>query len=338
MLSGGLLQASAADGLRGSQARDARRSYDALVRDLSAPNGLFRDSDGNYAQAWPFSQVLAAAISIAKLPGEAGERSEVRRLVDLLPSYLDSKAYESTPRPPTGGGGIRFFDDNEWLALDLVDASKLLHDPSLLAQAAHVFDWIATGWDTNAADACSGGVFWANTPKIQVRNSVSTANGAVLALELYSATGKPVYLVWGRRMFAWVQRCLTDTDGLLFDHIDGKGHVNQAKWSYNQGAMVAAAALLYEATHRPSYLHYADSLSSASLGYFEGDQYQGQPAIFAAIYFRYLDLLDHVHGEKQVNAYLSRYVTLHERSAPSSGSELLDRAASVQLSAELAGA
>jgi predicted alpha-1,6-mannanase (GH76 family) len=259
----------------------------------------------------------------------------VRRLVGLLPSYLDGSAYNATVTAPPGGA-LQFFDDNEWLALDLVDASHLLGDPSLRRRAQRVFDWITSGWDGGSGNACSGGVYWANTPSIRDRNTVSTANGAVLALELYRDTRNPAYLTWGRRMYAWVRSCLADDDGLLFDHLDSEGRIDQSKWTYNQGAMVAAAALLYRATGSSVYLRDATSLANQSLQYFDASSYGGQPAIFVAIYFRYLRVLDSAAPQPQIAAALSRYVATHEASAPGSGSDVLDRAAAVQLAAGLA--
>jgi len=258
----------------------------------------------------------------------------VRRLVGLLPSYLDGSAYDATVTAPPGGAQ-QFFDDNEWLALDLVDASHLLDDRSLRRQAQHVFDWITSGWDSGSGNACRGGVYWANTPSIRDRNTVSTANGAVLALELYRDTRNPAYLTWGKRMYAWVRSCLADGDGLLFDHLDSDGRIDQSKWTYNQGAMVAAAALLYRATGSSVYLRDATALASRSLQYFDASSYAGQPAIFVAIYFRYLRILDSVAPQPQITAALSRYVATHEASAPGSGSDVLDRAAAVQLAAGL---
>jgi Glycosyl hydrolase family 76 len=313
----------------------ARHAYAGLVRDLAAPNGLFREGDGSYAHAWPFSQALAAAISISTLPSSGGRAIEVRRLVNLLPSYLDGGAYDATVSVPSGGA-LQFFDDNEWLALDLVDASHLLGDRSLLRRAQRVFGWITSGWDGGSGNPCSGGVFWANTPSIRDRNTVSTANGAVLALELYADTHSPAYLAWGKRMYAWVRSCLADDDGLLFDHFDSDGRIDQSKWTYNQGAMVAAAALLYRATGSSAYLGDATSLATRSLQYFDASGYAGQPAIFVAIYFRYLRVLDSVAPRPQIAAALSRYVSTHEGSAPGTGSDVLDRAAAVQLAAELA--
>jgi hypothetical protein len=85
--------------------------------------------------------------------------AEVRRLVRLLPSYLDEGVYDATVSAPDGAG-LQFFDDNEWLALDLVDAWHLLGDRSLLRRAERVFGWITSGWDgdssTRAAAASTG--------------------------------------------------------------------------------------------------------------------------------------------------------------------------------------
>jgi predicted alpha-1,6-mannanase (GH76 family) len=173
---------------------------------------------------------------------------------------------------------------------------------------------------------------------VRDRNTVSTANGAVLALELYEATSRPLYLAWGRRMYDWVRTCLVDHDGLFFDHLDSRGRIDQTKWAYNQGAMVAAGALLHSATGSAAYLHDATMLANGALRYFDSNGYAGQPAIFVAIFFRYLAVLDRDTPQPGLRPALSSYVSAKEATALSSGSQLLDRAAHVQLAAMVAGA
>jgi len=309
----------------------ARQAFAGLAYRFGTPESLFREPDGTYAQAWPFSQAVAAAIDVAGLPGSGREAREVRTLVAGLEAYYDGTAYEAAVRAPYGPGGDQFFDDNEWLGQDLVAAAALLHDSSLLAQAQRIFGWVTSGWDGDGTHACPGGIHWVDGAGVDDRNAVSTANGALLALELYGATRNPSYLAWGKQLYDWVSGCLVDSDGLVFDHLDDGGHVNTAKWSYNQGAMIAAGALLYGATHDASYLRKAQSLAAASLARYGPSKFAGQPAIFVAIFFRDLGLLAQLRPASSYAAALARYVGSGAAAAPSSGSTVLDQAASVQL-------
>jgi predicted alpha-1,6-mannanase (GH76 family) len=137
-------------------------------------------------------------------------------------------------------------------------------------------------------------------------------------------------------MYDWVRTCLADHDGLFFDHLDKRGRIDQTKWAYNQGAMVAAGSLLHTATGSAAYLHDATTLANTALRYFGSNGYQAQPAIFVAIFFRYLAVLDRDTPQPELETAVSSYLTASEAAARSSGSELLDRAAHVQLAALLA--
>ena len=65
------------------------------------------------------------------------------------------------------------------------------------------------------------------------RNTVSTANGAVIGLRLYEVTRNTAYLTWAKTMLGWLDRCMLTPNGLYWDHIDLSGRVNTAQWSYN---------------------------------------------------------------------------------------------------------
>jgi hypothetical protein len=294
------------------------------------------------AAAWPFSQALAATIAIAHVDGSRG--ADVGERLLELRRYWNAgsapPAYDSQP------GGRQFYDDNEWIGIDLVAAHRLLGRPQALARASRLFRLVVSGWDARSDHACPGGVFWARAERPDHRNTVSTANGALLGLLLYRETRGAGYLRWATRMYAWVYRCLGAPNGLFWDHLDSQGRVEPTQWSYNQGAMIAAGALLYEATGDVAYLRRAEAVADAAAGRFAATLDQ-EPPYFLAIFFDDLLLLDLLDPARSyvdlVRAYADRiWVERRDprtglfRFAPGQPGQLLQQAAIVRIYAWLA--
>lgn len=302
------------------------------------------------ADAWPLSQAIAAAVSVASI----SQSPEVgRTLADSLslaeanwiPGSGDSPGGYASTAPVAGGpGGDQYYDDNEWLGLDLVAAYRLRPNPELLARARSVFQLITSGWARDATP-CSGGVYWVRSDQNRDRNAVTTLNGAILGLELQQLTGLRSYERWALRMFDWAERCLRQSDGLVVDHIAEDGTRDEHVWSYNQGAYIAAAVLLGRATGDHRFIAAADRVATAALMRY-GWAFAGEPRAFVAIFFRDLALLDSVRPRPAYRVALDRYgeqawqesrnPTTGLFAPPDTASSLLDQAAMVQIYASLA--
>ena len=87
------------------------------------------------------------------------------------------------------------------------------------------------------------------------RNTVTTATGALLAMRLYFVTLDQRYVSWAQRMLAWVDACMQAPKGLLWDHVDLDGAIDETHWSYNQGTAIGANVLLFRATGEQAPLH-----------------------------------------------------------------------------------
>ncbi len=90
---------------------------------------------------------------------------------------------------------------------------------------------------------------WQNIKLNGDRNTVTDATGAELGAQLYLTTGNAADLQWAISMYNWVRGCLLNSDGLYGDHIDGSGQIDPTEWTYNQGTMIGAGVMLYQATH-----------------------------------------------------------------------------------------
>ena len=155
----------------------------------------------------------------------------------------------------------RYYDDNEWMVLALVESSKVLGSRSLLKQAERTFKFVISGRD----DVLGGGIYWRETDKAS-KNTCSNAPAAAAALALYEATGKKTYLTNARELYVWTKSHLQDpADGLYWDNISAAGKVDRTKWSYNTGLMLRSATDLFRFTKEESFAADVREMQSASL-------------------------------------------------------------------------
>ena len=322
---------AAGDGHADRDATRARRAYSTLNRIYLDPaSGDYRQTPHGQvgSHAWPFSQALAATIQMGRLHGSGpvARRAVRRRLQKLDGRFRVHGVYRAAP------GGAVYWDDNEWIAQDLLDWNGLRSSAAARRKAAQIFDAVTRVWDSDSRKVCPGGVRWTDAPGNDDRNTVSTANGAVVGLRLYLLTRRPSYLRWSQRMIGWVERCLRDPDGLYRDHLDGDGSIDRTEWSYNQGSMLEAYRLLYRATGEQADLRQAESIADATLAAFHG-RWSSEPAIFAAIFFRRLLDLAAVDRRGRYVAEARRYAAhLWVRPHP----QLFVQSAVVQMYAALA--
>lgn len=287
-----------------------------------------RGSVGSHA--WPFSQALAATIAVARLgsPRSAANRAVPARISELDRRFRVHGVYHAAP------GGNVYYDDNEWIAQDLLDWDSLRGSPSARRKAERIFSTLKDAWDDDLRKVCPGGVQWTNEPGNDDRNTVSTANAAIVGLRLYLLTHHAGYLRWSQRMIGWVEQCLHDPDGLYGDHIGGNGSVDRTEWTYNQGSMLEAYRLLYRATGDPADLAKAESIADATLSAFHG-RWMTQPAVFDAIFFRRLLALAGVDRRRNYVASAQAYA---DRLWRAPRTQLFVQAAVVQMYAALAAA
>ncbi len=265
-----------------------------------------------YSYMWPFSQALAATVSMANIPhlGVSLTRELRARLVGLQ-DYLDTSnsgapegtftstlpAFDGAVAPPVGAGGTKYYDDNDWVGIELARLYELSHSPSLLQGAETIMAFEMAGWQTNPELGCPGGLPFSNAAANSERNTVTTAPAAELATQLYRITHNVQYLQFAVMAYLWVRQCLLQPDGLYADHVNRKGVVEPMLWSYNQGTMIGAGTLLYQATGNPGYLWQARQTAKAALAYFTPERLGSEIPFFPSVYFRNLLYLDSVTRE-----------------------------------------
>jgi hypothetical protein len=369
-------------GLHGNPARALASFAEMQKAFYIAGSGLYLGEP--YSYLWPFSQALAATVSIVNIPGQAAKQAvlnsrELHVRLYGLGKYWSSPTSESEPLPgeqpeveesssgeapenpgvprpalPSFSGnvappaGASYYDDNEWVGIELMRIYKLRHEAGVLERAEQIMAFVMAGWQTNPKLACVGGVPFSDAPSNTDRNTVTDGPGAELALQLYRSTGNGAYLQFAEMAYEWVRRCLMLPNQLYADHIRQKGVIDPTLWSYNQGSMIGAGVLLYQVTHNAGFLYQARQTAKAALAYFTLERLLGENPFFVSVYLRnqmYLDSVTHdPPGPHLAQAYIN-YVWVNRRlsdglfiwapppSPPSS--QLLVQAADVQVYALL---
>ena len=284
-------------------------------------SGLYKGEPFSYL--WPFSQSLAATVSVANIPhsGVSFSRELQARLAGLN-SYLDTDnsgasegtytstlaAFDGTVAPPAGPGGTKYYDDNDWIGLELVRLYQLTKQTALLGSAEGIMAFEMAGWQERPGLACEGGLPFSNAATNGERNTVTTAPAAELATLLYRFTQNVQYLQFAEKAYEWVRGCLQQPVNLYADHIGDRGVVEPRLWSYNQGSMIGAGTLLYQATGNAAYLYQARQTAAAALAYFNNERLGSEIPFFVSVYFRNLLYLDSVTHDPPGPSIAQNYV------------------------------
>jgi hypothetical protein len=345
----------------------AALSYLAMLRRFRRHTLMYRYDESPLprrgAQLWPFSRALMATLDLAGVPGDAVAELEPQRRVaehlEVLERYWDPAgprpAYCSSITGPRRRGD-RYYDDNAWVGLALIQLERMRPSSGWLARAGELYEFAASGWDE-----AGGGVFWVEQGRgtgvrNHDRNTVSNGPNAELGLHLAELGRPPSSQVTPEDMYGWVSRTLDasrESDspgtGLFWDKVRGDGTIDLATWSYNQGSMIGANVLLARRhpTEQATYLGRAEAIARRALETYAGS-YERQPASFNAIFFRNLLLLHAASQDQRLRGEILAAMTefadaawseardrrnlFHLRGRPT----LLDQSAMVQIQALLA--
>jgi hypothetical protein len=324
-------------------------------------SGLYEGEPFSYL--WPFSQGLAATVSMANVPklGVSLAQELHARLIGLR-SYLDQNnsgapegaytstlpAFDGTVAPPVGPGGAKYYDDNDWIGIELARIYKTSRNAGALGYAEGIMAFETAGYSADPTLACPGGIPFSNLAENTDRNTITTAPAAELGVQLYKITGNLQDLQFAETAYNWVRSCLLQPNNLYSDHIRPHGVIDPTLWSYNQGVMIGAGTLLYQATGNSAYLYQARQTAQAAREYFTPQRLGEENPFFPSVYFRnllYLDSITHdPPGPKIAQAYVD-YAWQHLRlsdnlfvaGSPASA-QLLYQAAIVQIYALLSSA
>ena len=214
------------------------------------------------ADCWSIGVMLTGLTAAAHLSPEV-YAPDVRRFVDAINSeywsdFAGIGGYDDGPHPKAPD---RYYDDNAWIALGLVEAYEVTHERKDLDRAAATLRYVLSGED----DKLGGGLYWRELHK-ESKNTCGNAPGICAALRVYQYTHDKSQLDAAVRLYRWTVKNLRDeTDGLYFDNVRLDGTVSERKWTYNTALMIRAGCLLFDATGDVKYLGDAQRSAAAAV-------------------------------------------------------------------------
>lgn len=315
--------AGAATSSAATWAQRAKSAYAAMQHYLyggPSSHNLYREDypvqpgDNPYSYEWTNREATAGLVALANVAGVTGLSNELSTRFSTFSYYWSSnpgtEGYESYVLPPLGSGGDLYYDDNAVTGLEFIRGYATTGDASLVRHAEDAFAAVTRGWDSDPSHVCPGGERWNETTSNNIRAANVTGLGDELATHLYLITHQQSYLDWGIKLFRWNQQCLEASPGLYWNAIGYDGTIDHTFWSYNSGAMIGAATLLYRATGQRSYLSDAVAEAAGAMAYWTADnRLYDQPAVFNAYLFNNLLLLD---SQTHSLAYLNEIRTYAE--------------------------
>lgn len=232
--------------------------YDLIFKDYTVQNTDYmkyfnpsNPDEKEFAYMWPYMQAHAMANAMLESDKENSIYKEnllkiIRGLENYRSIFAEEVCYQSYPTE--FGGGDTFYDDNIWIALELLRSCKLLNDPRLLQTAEDIFKYVIGGWND-----MKGGLYWKESD-CNIMTTCTNAPTAIAGAKLYIETGNQSYLDWSIKLYGWLKANLLSENGVFWDHISEDGKIEKTTWTYNTGMMISAAVWLYEDTHKQEYL------------------------------------------------------------------------------------
>ena len=186
--------------------------------------------------------------------------SETKAYADAIQAYwLKHNGVEGFDVQPGPKESDRYYDDNAWLVLALAEVFEVSKEKKYLDQAVATFKFVMTGED----DKLGGGLYWRENI-LRSKHTCTNGPAIVSALRLYQLTKEERYLDIARRLYAWTNSHLQDTDGLYFDSINLEGRIGRRKFTYNTALMIRANCLFHKITGEARYLEEAKRISLAA--------------------------------------------------------------------------
>lgn len=312
-----------------------REALDMIRRDYYLPKTKLyseRPDKKQPAFNWGVGVMLSALNAASKY--DPKYRPWLREYADASRVYWNKGGYDVLPTPKPLD---RYYDDNAWMALALIETYEVLGDKKYLEWAKGALDFALEG------EAKDGGIYWRESDKAS-RNTCSTAPTAVACFRLGERLGagrglrlpsQPrgvQYCTAGERLEIWLRRNLLDKDNLPWDSLDNNGKFDHTKWSYNAAfaALAAHELNLWRCTKDFT----AGKIGAAAYARWVKDGKIDDPGRFAHLLLeafmvmgwtrpQFLDILLAVHGSRSVlGHYPSHWGELKVAENP----EILDQA------------
>ena len=242
-----------------------------LRKEAYSPSSHFYGEEWNLGRRptgiafnWSVGVLLSGLASAAK--------TDPKMKTPLLEFTTSSVAYWNDDGPVPGFDVLpgpkpidRYYDDNAWMVLGLMEAYDATKKVELLVRARDAYAYALSG----ESKSLGGGIFWRESDKAS-KNTCSNAPVAYAALGLYERTKDKRYLADAIRIYRWTDETLRDpADGLMWDSVAVPGvvpegttapaepiptepKIERTKWSYNTALMLKTEHKLLELKAIPS--------------------------------------------------------------------------------------
>lgn len=224
------------------------------------------ENKGNHSYLWPLTALLQAANEQETLAPNQAYTSPVMKAIDQY--YSDrspAPAYQAMVVKEKVDS--RFYDDNEWIAIALMDAYQRTHNKQYLETSKLIYRFLLTGYNQ-----IGGGGFYWEEGNLKSKNTCSNGPGVLVALRLYQATKENAYLDTAISVYNWTKEYLQSPVGVYFDAVKLPSMtIDSALYTYNAGSMLQSAVILYNITHDRTYLNDAIKVADASVKQFYKD-------------------------------------------------------------------
>ena len=173
----------------------------------------------------------------------------------VLPCYYNASA---------GNTGDYYYDDDLWIAIQLIEAYHLLGNKKYLTQAQEILEFVWLGWGIwDGADKYdNGGHPWkVGTGPTTCSNAPAAYAYAIFSLATDDEALKTEYFNRAVKTYDWVRKFLMSGNRYK-DSFD-----NDWSGSYNNGLMIAAGSVLYSITGDTAYRSQARATAQTASTY-----------------------------------------------------------------------
>lgn len=211
----------------------------------------------NWSAGVQFS-ALAAAARVAPSEYLGRLKDYAHAMQDYWVEANGTGGYDVLPHPRNVD---RYYDDNVWIVLALLETYELTDDAKHLDRAEAAMRFVLSGED----ERLGGGVYWREKEQTS-KNTCSNAPAIVAACRLYQKTNDSHYLAAAERLYKWTTSRLQDpTDELYWDNVQMVGDVDRRKYTYNSAQMIRANCLLYEIKGERRFRDRAQHVADAAI-------------------------------------------------------------------------
>ena len=244
---------------------------------------------------WGYGGLLSLTYKMARL--DSSYLAKCEKVVDGLRYYrrvvdgkFDGYSYFRSFFKDQTTSGVAY-DDNMWLARDLIGLYELTEQRKYLNLAVEIADYIIRDafvdldpqifrdYGFSAEDGTPlGGFYWDD--RHDALHACSNGPAVQLLAALYRITGNGTYLEHAEKSYNFLQY-LVRPDGVLHDlmrfnkdsenNITGIIHPDGPPYAYNSGSPITGAVELYKATAETKYLDTAKYWAASADAYFAKD-------------------------------------------------------------------